>query len=268
MAGVPKLIPAFYDPLKSIKKYIQEHGKPYFGFFAETFLAPNDTMGYGNEVAHLNAIDADSTLGDLQGTAVGSEVFMRELDNYLNISNSNAFAPNFTMITADKDDPRFDSFYHKGNLLRYFVGTFLDTLPSYMSLGFECRDLHLKRAINEAYSKLYVFQIDDETEIDKVTHGPFVWGENYALFSEFQNLKTLADSILPALENHETNILASPSTNTFTFVWERYNYLFIANLHPSHVIKFPKDIDLSAFELVYSSDSYSAEHCCRIYKKI
>jgi hypothetical protein len=266
--GVPEIIPAFYDPLKSIKTYINEHDKPYFGFFAETFLAPADTMGYGDEIAHLNAIDADSTLGDLQGTAVGSAVFMRELGKYLNIGKNNAFAPNFTMITADKDDPRFDSFYFKGNLLRYFVGTFLDTLPSYMSLGFECRDLHLKRAVNEAYSKLYVFQIDDEAEADKVTHGPYVWGDNYAMFTEFQTLKTLADSILPILEISSTNILSSPSNTNFSLLWERGDFLFIANLHPTNAIEISKEIDLTSYKLQYSSESYLAEHICLVYKKV
>jgi hypothetical protein len=266
--GVPREISTYYDPLKSIKKYIQEHGKPYFGFFAETFLAPADTMGYGDEIAHLNAIDADSTLGDLQGAAVGSEVFMRELANYLSIAKSNNFVPNFTMITADKDDPRFDSFYYKGNLLRYFIGTFLDTLPSYMSLGFECRNTHLTRAINEAYSKLYVFQIDDNAETDKVTHGPYVWGDNYALFNEFQTLKTLADSILPKVESLISKIIALPSNTNFTLAWERNGYLFMANLNPSKALEIPEDINLSTFDLVYSSASYLPEHICQIFKKI
>ncbi|WP_408641749.1 alpha-amylase family protein [Spirosoma rhododendri] len=30
----------YYDPLRAIKHYVQETGVPYFGFFAETFLAP------------------------------------------------------------------------------------------------------------------------------------------------------------------------------------------------------------------------------------
>ncbi len=84
--GVPSVIPSFYDPLKSIKNHINSHGKPYFGFFAETFIAPPDTMGYGDEIKHLEGIDADTTLGDLQGTSVGSDIFMRELAKYISIS--------------------------------------------------------------------------------------------------------------------------------------------------------------------------------------
>ncbi|WP_420147897.1 hypothetical protein, partial [Spirosoma sp.] len=64
--GVPAIIDDYYDPLRAIKKYVQANGVPYFAFFAETFLAPPNTMGYGDECEHLQAIEADSTLGDLQ----------------------------------------------------------------------------------------------------------------------------------------------------------------------------------------------------------
>jgi hypothetical protein len=84
--GVPEQIDAFYDPLKAIKNYVVKQGVKHFGFFAETFIAPPDTMGYGNEIDHLEAIEADSTLGDLQATPVGSEVFMTILEEYINIA--------------------------------------------------------------------------------------------------------------------------------------------------------------------------------------
>ncbi|MBK9508630.1 MAG: hypothetical protein IPO04_03735 [Cytophagaceae bacterium] len=74
----------YYDPLKAIKKYVQKNGVPYFGFFAETFIAPPDSMGYGVEEDHLEAIEADSTLGDLQASPVGSDLFMENFEKYLN----------------------------------------------------------------------------------------------------------------------------------------------------------------------------------------
>lgn len=68
--GVPTDPDDYYDPLRAIKRYVQTNGVPYYAFFAETFLAPPDTMGYGSEPDHLDAIDADSTLGDLQSLVV------------------------------------------------------------------------------------------------------------------------------------------------------------------------------------------------------
>ena len=263
-AGVPTEIGTYYDPLKYIKNYVQQKGKPYFGFFAETFLAPPDTMGYGDEVKHLEAIDADSTLGDLQAEPVGSELFMENFERYIDLLETQSFAPNFTMITADKDDPRFDSFYKKGNHLRFFVGIFLDIMPSYMSLGFECRNAHLERAANEEYTKLYVFQITEEAETDKVTHGPFVWGKNYEFFSEIESMKLIYDEIFR--EKPESfKWIKKPSKSNFVTEWSIGDYLFVANFNPTESLAISTK---KGYEMIYSTADFVAEHECRVYKRI
>jgi hypothetical protein len=261
--GVPEQIDAFYDPLKAIKKYIVNRGVKHFGFFAETFIAPPDTMGYGNEIDHLEAIEADSTLGDLQATPVGSEVFMTILEEYINIAETRKFAPNFTMITADKDDPRFDAFYKKGNHLRYFVGLFLPILPSYMSLGFECRNSHLERGLNEEYTKLYVFQINDDAETDKVTHGPFIWGKNYGLFAEIEKMKRLFETIQKETQFADFKWISKPSKTNFVAEWSIGDYLFVVNFHANEKLSLSEKEN---YEIVYTSISLEKNHECRIYK--
>jgi hypothetical protein len=257
--GVPKEIGEYYDPLKAIKKYVQKNGVPYFGFFAETFIAPPDTMGYGVEEDHLDAIEADSTLGDLQASPVGSELFMENLEKYLDLAETRKFAPNFTMITADKDDPRFDEFYKKGNHLRYFVGTFFPEMPSYMSLGFEVRNPHLERAINEEYTKLYVFQITDDTESDKVTHGPFVWGKNFGLFQEIEKMKMVFDKHFVQQNQNDFTWISKPAKDKFLMSWRIGNLVFEAALKPDLQLS---SVDSSA--IIYSSKEYSEEHWCRV----
>jgi hypothetical protein len=84
-SGIPEIITPYYDPLKFIKNEIVNSGVPYFGFFAETFLAPPNQMGYGDETIHLEAIEADSTLGDLQGSVVGSGEFRQKLNTYIEL---------------------------------------------------------------------------------------------------------------------------------------------------------------------------------------
>ena len=134
--GVPTEIGDYYDPLRYIKKYVQANGVPHYAFFAETFLAPPDTMGYGNEPDHLDAIEADSTLGDLQSMVVGSSVFRQQFADYYTYLKTRRFAPNFTVMTADKDDPRFDEFYQTGNLFRYFTALFPDRYAQLRRPGF------------------------------------------------------------------------------------------------------------------------------------
>lgn len=261
--GVPAVIDAYYDPLRAIKNSIVHKGVNHFGFFAETFIAPENTMGYGNELDHLEAIEAESTLGDLQATPVGSDVFMKSLENYISIAETRKCAPNFTMITADKDDPRFDEFYMLGNHLRFFVGIFLPVLPSYMSLGFECRNAHLTRGLNEEYSKLYVFQINDDSETDKVTHGPFVWGKNYGLFAEIEKMKLWYENIQN--ENHLQPFewVNKPSETNFVAEWRIGNFYFMVNFSSTvNLLNSKKE----NFELLYSSSEFVDVHECRIYK--
>jgi hypothetical protein len=238
--GVPAQPDEYYDPLRAIKKYVQGNGVPYYAFFAETFLAPPDTMGYGSEPDHLEAIEADSTLGDLQSMVVGSPEFKRQFGIYYQYLKTRRFAPNFTVITADKDDPRFDEFYRTGNISRYFTALFLTDMPSYVGLGFEMRNLHLERGANEEYSKLYVFWIEDERQTDKVTHGPFEWGQNADQFVAILRIRQFAEIIWPDIVGKETRWLVGPneSAKTDYIAWthagpsgqSRPGYIFAASM--------------------------------------
>lgn len=259
--GVPSEISEYYDPLTFIKNRIKQ-SVPYFAFFAETFLAPPDQMAYGDESDHLEAIEAESTLGDLQASPVGSAEFMSKLVDYLALAETRRFSPNFTIITADKDDPRFDIFYKKANHLRFFVGLFLTEMPSYMSLGMECRNLHLNRGKNEEYSKLYVFQITDDIETDKVTHGRFEWGKNYGQFFEFEKIKNFADQILPQIAQSQIKWLQRPSTKIWEMIWQYDRHIFVVNFMPDSELTYKANKNWS---LIYTSKTFDSEHECRIY---
>lgn len=256
--GVPANPDAYYDPLRAIKKYVQGNGVPSYGFFAETFLAPPNTMGYGDEPDHLEAIEADSTLGDLQAMVVGSPEFRRHFAAYVEYAKTRRFAPNFTVITADKDDPRFDEFYRTGNLFRYFVALFLTDMPSYVSLGFEVRNLHEKRGPNEEYTKLYVFQIEDERQPDKVTHGSFIWGQNADQFAAIGRIRAFAESIWPEIAGKETRWLNSPDYLVWTHT-EPTGYVFAASMTGA----LPETIPgIDGGEVVF------AEEGCRVYRVV
>ncbi|GAB3559194.1 hypothetical protein [Spirosoma fluminis] len=258
--GVPALSASdpsadFYDPLRAIKKYIQQNGVPYYGFFAETFLAPPDTMAYGDEVEHLEAIEADSTLGDLQSMVVGSKEFTRQFCQYYTYLKTRRFAPNFTVMTADKDDPRFDEFYRYGNVFRYFTALFVTDMPSYVALGFELRNRHEKRGANEEYSKLYVFQIEDDNQPDKVTHGPYQWGQNAGQFVAIARIREFAERIWPEIRGKETRWLAAPGDESDYIVWthvEPTGYSFAASMtgHLPELIP-----ELATSELVFKAES-------------
>jgi hypothetical protein len=256
-AGVPASPDEYYDPLQAVKKYVQANGVPYFGFFAETFLAPPDTMAYGDEADHLDAIEADSTLGDLQSLVVGSTEFQQKVKLYDTLRRTHQFAPNFTVMTADKDDPRFDEFYRTGNLFRYFTALFLTDVPSYVGLGFEVRNLHETRGANEEYTKLYVFQIGDDRQTDKVTHGPFEWGQNAEQFAAIGRIRAVAEEIWPEIEGKETHWLAAPGSGNY-LAWthvEDTGYVFAASM-TGHL---PDDLTMG--EVVFD------EGGCRIWFK-
>lgn len=255
--GVPNELNEFYDPLCAVKKYIQHYGTSHFAFYAETFLAPPNVMGYGNEFDHLEAIEADATLGDLQSSVVGEAVFMQRFAEYDQLLRTRQFAPSFTMITADKDDPRFDEFYQTGNMVRYFTGLFLTDMPSYYSLGFEVRNLHESRGQNEEYSKLYVFQIHDDTEPDKVTHGPFQWSDNMAQFQQLMSLRVFAESIWEQIADKEIRWILPPDATTQRklIAWTQVQnaaYLFVANLDSTQTVSLA-DIDLEGYGLVFET---------------
>jgi hypothetical protein len=204
--GVPAYSMPFYDLHREVKEHIRKEA-PYFGYFAETFLAPEGTMSYGNELDHLELSDADVTLGDLQSIVVGTHYFSQSFRWYLDLLQYRKTAPSFTLMTADKDDPRFDKFYLKGNEARLFIATFLTDMPSYMGLGFECRDPHPEPAPNEHYTKLYVFQIEDGP---KATRTPYQFGKNVELFHRLQQIHTAAEQILPRIKQQPVQWILPP----------------------------------------------------------
>jgi hypothetical protein len=235
--GVPLQPDPYYDLLGAVKHFIQRQGEPHFGYFAESFLPPRDVMGYGEEMDHLEFSQAEATLGDLQSSVVGSPEFIQRLRYYLDLLATRACAPSFTVLTADKDDPRFDHFYLAGNEIRLFLAFFLFDMPSYMALGFESRDPHPQAAPNEHYSKLYVFH---ENHGPKATHGPFVWGTNAALYSSLTRLKLFADGLHPACESWRTRWLIPPDATgaskliAWTLAGERPEMAFVVNLDPAN----------------------------------
>jgi hypothetical protein len=124
-SGVPQQPGEYYDPLRAVRDYLRQR-VPYFAYFAESFLVSPGYMAYGDEVDHLEASHADSTLGDLQSMIVGGDRFRENFAEYWEILKTRSVAPNFTLMTGDKDDPRFDEFYLHGNLTRLFPGAVLN----------------------------------------------------------------------------------------------------------------------------------------------
>ena len=267
----------YYDIHQYIKKIIQRQ-KPSFGYFAESFLAPPDTMAYGVEEDHLEASDTDTTLGDLQSMVVGTEGFIAAFARYHQLIKTRNFAPNFTIMTADKDDPRFDAFYLKGNEIRMFIGLFLTDMPSYMALGFEQRDPHPEPAPNEHYTKLYVFQL---SEGRNATHDKYQWGQNGKLFRNLIILKNIAEKINELIENQVITWLIEPDTLGVNKViaWtqvENPTYLFVVNLDTERAIKNSelktvlKKRKTSNYYTTDSENNFSneilAKSECRIYE--
>jgi hypothetical protein len=256
-AGVPASETPYYDLLGEIKKAVLPE-KPYFGYFAESFLAPPGEMAYGDECDHLEASLADSTLGDLQSEPIGTERFTQEFHRYSALLRTRKFAPNFCIMTADKDDPRFDAFYLNGNDTRYFIALFLTDMPSYMGLGFECRDPHPVPAPNEHYTKLYVFQVK---EGPKSTHGPFVWGDNQALHAALVRQAQLAASILPGIQGVKTAWLMEPDASGVSKIiaWtqaENAKFVFWTNMdQATPATIFSPVFPAGQWELLFSSKS-------------
>lgn len=233
--GVPAVRDDCYDLLGAVKQTVLRE-KPWFGYFAESFLAPPGEMAYGDECDHLEASFADSTLGDLQSEPVGTEKFVRDFCQYRDWLESRQFAPCFTIMTSDKDDPRFDAFYLTGNEIRHFIALFLTDMPSYMGLGFECRDPHPDPAPNEHYTKLYVFQTKDGP---KYTNGPYQWGKNRQLYERLVRQKMLAEEIFPDIEGAKIVWLLPPDAagQEKTIAWTQADeprFLFVANLDTAY----------------------------------
>lgn len=242
--GVPPEADNYYDLHKAVRAHIRQ-AKPYFGYFAETFLAGPNFIAYGNEVDHLEQADADSTLGGLQSMVVGSPQFMQHFRWYLDILAARDFAPNFTVMAGDKDGPRFDEFYAGGNEARLFTALFLTDMPSYMALGFECRDPHPAPAPNEHYTKLYASRISNG---EKAAKGPYVFGKNARLYHRLSRLRLAAEQILPRIVRADTHWLLPPDATAATRVvaWTQApkpEFLFVVNLDVEEAavnIKIPK----------------------------
>ena len=83
--GVPARIDEHYDLLRAVKRHVRNGGAPHFGYLAESFLAPANVMGYGEEADHLEASEADSALGDLQSLCVDSPEYVRALRRYADL---------------------------------------------------------------------------------------------------------------------------------------------------------------------------------------
>lgn len=229
--GVPHQEDPYYDFHKAIKAHLAK-SRPYFAYFAETFMAPAGYMAYGDEVDHLEQSDADATLGDLQSMVVGSPEFLQNFRLYLDVLYTRSVAPSFTLMTGDKDDPRFDKFYLKGNEARLFIGLFLGDMPSYMGLGFEVRDPHPEPVANEYYSKLFVFHLKDGP---KATSGPYLWGKNVVLFKRLTRIRLLAESLLPQTRNADAQWLLypDPTGHKKLIAWTQKQdpkFVFVVNL--------------------------------------
>lgn len=239
--GVPRRVDDYYDPLGYVKRYVGRE-TPGFAYFAESFLAPPGTMAYGDEVDHLEASDAEATLGDLQSVPIHEEAFLQRLRRYRDIAETRSVTPCFTVMTGDKDDPRFDSFYLRGNELRAFCAYFLTDMPSYTALGFELRDGHEKPAANEYYTKLYVFH---EERGAKATNGPYRFGENLDLFEKLQRIRRIADENLPSCRASSVHWLLPPDAkgNNKVLAWwlgrepdvETASLLCVANTDTEHL---------------------------------
>ncbi len=217
-SGVPDIVDEHYDILGAVKTHIQRTaGAPWFGYFAETFLPPRDTFQFGEELDHLEASLADATLGDLQSAVVGSASYLRRFRRYLDDLATRRTAPAFGVMTADKDDPRFDEFYRKGNEARLFTALFLPDMASYTGLGFEVRDVHWEPVENERYTKLFVFREHGESNVypSKARFGnTFIWGENGELFERLTALRVFAEGILGSIEGATTRWLIPPDATT------------------------------------------------------
>ncbi len=217
-AGVPDEVDEYYDILAAVKTHIQDTAAaPWFGYFAETFLPPRDSFQFGEELDHLEASLADVTLGDMQSTVVGSASYLRRFRRYLDDLATRRTVPAYGVMTADKDDPRFDEFYRAGNEARLFTALLLPDMPSYTGLGFEIRDVHWEPAENERYTKLFVFREHGESNVypSKARHGDkFIWGQNEELFDRLTALRVYAEDVADWIEGTTSRWLIPPDATT------------------------------------------------------
>ncbi len=216
--GVPDQVDEFYDILGGVKAHVQRaHGAPWFASLAEAFLPARDVFQFGEELDHLEAAGADVALGDLQATVVGDAEYLRRFRRYLDDLATRRTAPAYTVMTADKDDPRFDEFYRAGNEARWFTALLLTDMPSYTGLGFEIRDVHWEPAPNEHYTKTFVFEERGDTNIHPSKarfSDQYVWGQNQDLFDHLTDLRVFAEGLLADLGEASTAWLIPPDATT------------------------------------------------------
>ncbi len=241
--GIQAEISSHHDILGAVRDEIHNRGVPTFGYLAESFLAPPGTFAYGDEMDHLEAARADTALGDLQSTAVGSAEFSARFRRYLDYAATRWCTPSMTVMTADKDDPRFDSFYASGSVARLFIALLVADLPSYMALGFEVRDVHDRPAPSEHYTKHYVFEA---TTGIAATNGPYVFGANTALFETIERIRRLADGLRDDLAT-ATTVWARPPDAT----GEDRTLAWVVDAGPAHrhlcVVNLDHDGPTAAF---------------------
>jgi hypothetical protein len=266
-AGVPEAANVYYDIHKCIKNFIGQYKKS-FAYYAESFLAPDGEMAYGSEPDHLERSDADVTLGNLQSMVVGDSDFQDAFYQYTLLQQTRTFSPCFTTMTADKDDPRFDAFYQKGNELRAFIGFFLTSMPSYTALGFECRDVHLAPAPNEHYTKLYVFRIDVG---EKATRGQYTFGRNIQLFNNLLNIKNLAENLSPILEGSDVSWILPIQAKASLAAWQcsrNADLVFMINLDLEQVYDTPFLMENTTciFSTIENNSTKISGGECRVYK--
>jgi len=209
----------FYDIHRAIKHHIQRvHDAPWFASLAEAFLAARDVFGYGEELDHLEAAETDVVLGDLQSTVVGDAEYLRRFRRYLDDLATRRAAPAYTVMTADKDDPRFDEFYRAGNEARLLTALLLTDMPSYVGLGFEIRDVHHEPAPNEHYTKTFVFEERGDSNVypSKARFSDvYVWGTNDPLFERLTAVRLFAEDLLAELgDEARTRWLMPPDATT------------------------------------------------------
>jgi hypothetical protein len=259
--GVPDTIDEYYDVLAAVKLHIQRTGDaPWFAYFAETFLPARDVFQYGEELDHLEASLADATLGDLQSTVVGSPEYLQRFRRYLDDLATRRVAPAYTVMTADKDDPRFDVFYRAGNEARMFTALFLPDMPSYTGLGFEIRDVHDEPVENERYTKLFVFHERGDSNVypSKARFGDtFIWGGNNELFARLTAMRLHAEEVLGSIAGTATRWLLPPDATGLrgTAAWTQAGldplFVFVVNYDcesPSGYFGIPgldPDVDLA-----------------------
>jgi hypothetical protein len=216
--GVPNEVDAYYDILGAVKTHIQETAPmPWFAYLAETFLPARDVFQFGEELDHLEASRADTTIGDLQSTVVGDHEFLRRFRRYLDDLSTRTTAPSFTVMTGDKDDPRFDDYYRAGNEIRLFTALLLPDMPSYAGLGFEIRDVHWEPVENERYTKLFVFHEEGNSNVypSKARFSDnFIWGTNDELFERLTDLRVFAETLLSDIAGSTTQWLLPPDATT------------------------------------------------------